>query len=45
MKEEDLTEDDWKVVEARLQQDIDNGQGDKLALAFIWEEKNNGTRN
>lgn len=31
----EISEDDWKVVEARLQADIDAGQGDDLGLAFI----------
>jgi len=30
MEEKNITEDDWKVVEARLQQEIDNGKGDEI---------------
>ena len=39
MEKEEIEEDDWKVVEARLQQDIDNGRGDEIALGFIGSKE------
>ena len=37
----EISEDDWKVVEARLQQDIDNGKGDEVAFMYIGDSSLN----
>ena len=44
MRKEDITEDDWKVVKARLQQDIDNGKGDEIGMMFIGDKPSPSTR-
>lgn len=31
----ELSEEDWKIVEARLQQDIDNGKGDEIVMMTL----------
>ena len=35
----EITEEDWKIVEARLQQDIDAGKGDEVVFSIL-EDKN-----
>ena len=37
MENKELTEEDWKIVEARLQQDIDNGKGDEIGMMFLGD--------
>ena len=34
-----ITEEDWKVVEARLQYDVDNNIGTDIVLTFIGSEE------
>jgi len=35
----EISEDDWKIVEARLQQDIDNGKGDEIGLMWLGDSQ------
>ena len=41
----EISEDDWKVVEARLQQDIDNGKGEEVGMMFIGGEGASNNKN
>jgi len=41
-EQDKISEDDWKVVEARLQQDIDNGKGDEIGLMWIGNSQSHG---
>lgn len=37
----EISEDDFKIVEARLQLDIDNGRGDEVVFSVLGEHSHN----